>query len=179
MNAEDTRYTRVEYERRFLVRQDTNWRELVDPGSRVLDDKYLRDMRLRLRIVTDSESGHRIIKLTKKAASPSPYFTTISRILLSPHEYTLFDVVEADRLTKARYRYTDLGRTFAIDRFDGELGGLVLCEIEADSLDDLMRVEPPVFVQREVTEDAFFSGANLCRISREDLVAKRASFGAS
>jgi CYTH domain-containing protein len=179
MNAEDTKYTRVEYERRFLVREDANWRDRIDPGTRVLDDKYLRDTRLRLRIVTDTESGHRIVKLTKKADSTSPYFRTVSRILLSPAEYTVLDAVDGDRLTKTRYHCTHLGRTYAIDRFDGELDGLVLCEVEAADLDDLMKAEPPDFAYREVTEDAFFDGANLCRIGREELLAKLASFRAS
>jgi CYTH domain-containing protein len=179
MTAEDGKYTRVEYERRFLVRGDVDWRERVDPGSRVIDDKYLRGTRLRLRIVTDSESGRRIVKLTKKANSPSPYFRTISRILLTPEEYAVLDALDGDRLTKTRYRCSHLGRTCALDRFDAELDGLMLCEIEAEDLDDLMRAEPPGFVQCEVTEDAFFSGANLCRIGRKELLAKLASFRAS
>jgi CYTH domain-containing protein len=72
-----------------------------------------------------------------------------------------------------------LGRRFAIDVFDRHLDGLLLCEIEAPSLEELMRATPPAFVGREVTEDPFFSGANLCRIGREDLLAKLASLAAS
>jgi CYTH domain-containing protein len=133
---------------------------------------------LRLRIVTESQSGHRTIKLTKKAEPSSSYFTTISRILLSPQEYLLLDAIEGDRLTKRRFHYSDRGRRFAIDRFEDALEGLVLCEVEADGLDDLMGIEPPDFAQREVTEDPFFSGANLCRATREDLLARLASIAA-
>jgi CYTH domain-containing protein len=63
--------------------------------------------------------------------------------------------------------------------FDPPLHGLILCEVEASSLDDLMRAQPPAFVHTEVTEDPFFNGVNLCRIRRDDLLAKLASFGAS
>lgn len=178
MSASDSRYTRIEYERRFLVRADAGWTDRVDPVSRVIDDKYLRGTRLRLRIVTESQSGHRTIKLTKKAESSSPYFTTISRILLSPHEYRLIDAIDGDRLTKRRFHCTDRGRRFAIDRFEDALEGLVLCEVEADGLDELMEIEPPDFVQREVTEDSFFTGANLCRTTPEDLLARLASIAA-
>ena len=178
MSANDSKYTRIEYERRFLVRAGANWADRADPVSRVIDDKYLRDTRLRLRIVTESESGHRTIKLTKKAESSSPYFTTISRIVLSPHEYRLLDAIDGDRLTKRRFYYAQRGRRFAIDRFEDALEGLVLCEVEADGLGELMGIEPPDFVQREVTEDPFFTGANLCRTTREDLLARLASIAA-
>jgi CYTH domain-containing protein len=178
MSANDSKYTRIEYERRFLVRADSGWLDRVDPVPRVIDDKYLRDTRLRLRIVTESQSGHRTIKLTKKAESASPYFTTISRILLSPHEYVLFDAIAGDRLTKRRFYYTERGRRFAIDRFEDALEGLVLCEIEADALDDLMGIDAPDFVQQEVTEDPFFNGSNLCRTTWEDLLARLASIAA-
>jgi CYTH domain-containing protein len=178
MSANDSKYTRVEYERRFLVRADSAWADRVDPGSKVIDDKYLRDTRLRLRIVTESLSGHRTIKLTKKAESSSPYFTTISRILLSPHEYLLFDAIDGDRLTKRRFHCSESGRRFAIDRFEDALEGLVLCEVEADDLEELMGIQPPDFVEREVTEDPFFTGANLCRTTQEDLLATLASIAA-
>ena len=178
MSVNDSKYTRIEYERRFLVRADANWADRVDPASTVIDDKYLRDTRLRLRIVTDSQSGHRAIKLTKKAEPSSPYFTTISRILLSPHEYLLLDAIDGDRLTKRRFHCSERGRRFAIDRFEDALEGLVLCEVEADGLDDLMAIQPPDFALREVTEDPFFSGASLCRTTREDLLARLASIAA-
>ncbi len=87
MSNDGTEYTRTEYERRFLVGPGRTWVDRAEPVSRVLDDKYLRDTRLRLRIVTDSHSGQRTLKLTKKSESSSSYFTTISRILLSPQEY--------------------------------------------------------------------------------------------
>jgi CYTH domain-containing protein len=178
MSADDSKYTRIEYERRFLVRADSNWADRVEPESRVIADKYLRETRLRLRIVTESQSGRRTIKLTKKAESSSPYFTTIGRILLAPREYALFDAIAGDRLTKRRFYYRERGRRFAIDRFEDALEGLLLCEIEADTFDDLKTIEPPDFVRCEVTEDPFFTGANLCRTTREDLLARLASFAA-
>ena len=179
MSTDENRYTRVEYERRFLVAAAADWRASAMTGASRIDDKYLHGTRLRLRIVREAPSLDRVIKLTKKAASPSPYFRTISRILLSADEQRIFDALGGDRLTKTRHRCAHLGRVFAIDVFDGHLDGLILCEVEAASLDDLMQARPPAFVQREVTDDAFFDGANLSRIGREDLLAKLASLGAS
>ncbi|HJQ23040.1 MAG TPA: hypothetical protein VKA60_03930 [Blastocatellia bacterium] len=177
MDAEEMKYTRVEYERRFLVAPQADWRSSVESYSKTFEDKYLREARLRLRVLTDTDTGRRVIKLTKKAESSSPYFQTISRILLSPGEYELLAGLAGDHLTKTRYYHFDGGRVFSVDVFEGELAGLVLCEVEADGLDELMAVEPPDYVQAEVTEDAFFTGGNLCRVRREELLGKLAAFG--
>ena len=172
----EEKYTRVEYERRFLVSPHADWRSAVEPYAKTFEDKYLRQGRLRLRILTDSDTGRRVIKLTKKSESASPYFHTISRILLSPEEYEVLARLEGDRLTKVRHYHHDCGRVFSIDVFEGELDGLVLCETEAGGLDELMSAEPPAYAQVEVTEDPFFNGGNLCRTSRADLVRKLSAF---
>jgi CYTH domain-containing protein len=173
---EGLKYTRVEYERRFLVSAYSDWRSAVEVYSKTFEDKYIRGTRLRLRILTDSDTGRRVIKLTKKSDSPSPYFRTISRILLSPDEYELFDGLQGDRLTKTRYYHNYLGRIFSIDVFNGELDGLVLCETEDDGLEGLMLAQPPLYARHEVTEDPFFEGGSLCRASRSDLMSQLSTF---
>jgi CYTH domain-containing protein len=179
MTTDDGKYSRVEYERRFLVRADAPWRAAVAPGARSIDDKYLHGTRLRLRIVCDLESGERTIKLTKKAESPSAFHRTLSRILLTPAEYEVFDRLDGDRLTKVRRHCAHAGHRYAVDEFDGELDGLVLCELEADGLEELLRAGAPPFAEREVTEDPFFDGGNLARTRRVALLAKLASLRAS
>ena len=175
MHDEESRYTRTEYERRFLVSARADWRSLVESYSKTYEDKYLRDTRLRLRILTDSDTGRRVLKLNKKHESASPYFRTVSRILLSPSEYEMFDGLGGDRLRKVRHYHHDGNQVFSIDVFAGDLAGLVLCETEADGLAELMSVEPPPYVRCEVTEDPFFTGGNLCRTSRADLLRKLAA----
>jgi CYTH domain-containing protein len=172
MNYEETKYTRVEYERRFLVSPDAGWKNYVEPYSKTFEDKYLWRARLRLRVQTDTDTGRRIIKLTKKFESPSPYYRRIGRILLSQTEYNLLDGLEGNRLRKTRHYHHHLGRVFSIDVFEGALEGLVLCETEAEELEELMRAEPPAYASREVTGDAFFTGGNLCRATRADLLAR-------
>ncbi|HXF41094.1 MAG TPA: hypothetical protein VN687_15370 [Blastocatellia bacterium] len=172
IDAVETRYTRVEYERRFLVAPGADWKRFVQSYSKTYEDKYLRGTRLRLRILTDSDTGRRVLKLNKKSESPSPYFRTVSRILLSQEEYEFLDRLDGDRLRKTRYYHDHLGRVFSIDEFEGELEGLVLCETEAESLEDLMSAEPPSFISHEVSEDSFFEGGNLCRTTRAKLSRK-------
>jgi CYTH domain-containing protein len=176
LDAAEKKYTRVEYERRFLVSPGSDWKSAVEPYSKTFEDKYLRDARLRLRILTDSDTGRRLIKLNKKFESDSPHFRTVSRILLSPNEYNLLDGLEGDRLKKTRYYHNHLGRLFSVDVFEGELEGLVLCEIEADSLEELMAATPPDYATTEVTEDAFFTGGNLCRVTRVEIERKLSTF---
>ena len=169
MDSEEMEYSRMEYERRFLVSPQSDWRGSIESYSKTYEDKYLRSSRLRLRILTDNDTGRRVIKLNKKYESDSPYFRVISRILLSPGEYQLLKNLEGDRLCKTRY-YHRLGeRVFSIDVFEEELEGLILCETEADGLDELMSVEPPPYVVREVTGDSFFQGGNLCKVTRAEL----------
>jgi len=172
MDLEELKYTRVEYERRFLVSPRADWKSAVESYSKTFEDKYLRDSRLRLRILTDSDTGRHVIKLNKKHESASPHFRTMSRILLSPREYQLLDGLEGDRMKKTRYYETYRGRVFSIDVFEGELDGLVLCEPEAEGLEDLMSAEPPSYANHEVTDDRFFEGGNLCRATRLDLKRK-------
>ena len=173
---EELKYTRVEYERRFLVSSNSNWQCSVEPYSKTFEDKYLRGTRLRLRILTDSDTGRRVIKLTKKFESASPYFRTISRIILSDTEYERLNHLEGDCLTKTRYYHTFRARVFSVDVFQGELDGLVLCETEADDLDDLMSIEPPPYATPEVTEDSFFDGGSLCHTRHNELLNKLAQF---
>jgi CYTH domain-containing protein len=91
---------------------------------------------------------------------------------LSLDEYTLLDRLDGDRLRKTRHYHNHLGRVFSIDVFEGELDGLVLCETEAEGLEDLMSAEQPTYVSHEVTEDSFFEGGNLSRTTREELRRK-------
>lgn len=179
MEADEIKYTRIEHERRFLVLPHEDWRSAVEPYSKTFEDKYLRNTRLRLRVQTDTDTGRRLIKLTKKLESESPYFQRIGRILLSPGEYEILAALAGDPLRKTRHYHVDRGRFFSIDAFEGELGGLILCEAEAEGLEELMSIQAPAFAGPEVTEDPFFTGGNLCRTTRATLLRKLAMLTSS
>ena len=176
MNEEAAKYSRIEYERRFLVAPQSDWKKIVEPYSKTFEDKYLRNARLRLRILTDSDSSRQLIKLTKKFESESPYFQQITTIILSPIEYQTLNALEGNQIRKIRYYHNYRGRVFSIDVFENELNGLVLCETESDGLEDLMAAEPPAYVKFEVTEDAFFTGSHLCQATNADLLDKLSAF---
>lgn len=176
MTTKALKYPRVEYERRFLVAHNSKWRNYVESYSKRYEDSYLRQSRLRVRKLTDLDTGRQVIKLTKKFESPSPYFQTNSRIILSELEYNLFDKLESDDISKVRYYHNYENSLFSIDVFEGELTGLILCEHEAESLQDLMIVTPPDYVISEVTEDTFFTGGNLSRIKHTELMHKLSGY---
>ncbi|HEX8287009.1 MAG TPA: hypothetical protein VF556_03385 [Pyrinomonadaceae bacterium] len=172
MNAEATKYSRIEYERRFLVSSDSGWENFVEPYSKNLQDKYLKDSRLRLRTLIDSDIDRRLIKLTKKYESDSPYFQMITTMILSEAECHLLNTLKGYNLKKNRYYHNFQNQIFSIDVFDNELKGLILCETERDSLDELLSIEFPGYAKTEVTEDNFFRGGNLSRTTRPELLNK-------
>jgi len=169
---DESKYTRVEYERRFLVAPDCGWEKSVKSYSKLFEDIYLSNTRMRLRVLTDSDSDRRIVKLTKKSESNSPYFRTISRILLSQNEYDVLSQLDGNRISKVRHYCDHQGRIMSIDVFQGELDGLILSEVESGGLADLMSIEPPVIAAVEVTEDPFFDGGNLSTVSQRELRVK-------
>lgn len=177
VDLEDSKYTRTEYERRFLVSSNADWRRFVESYSKTYEDRYLRGTRLRLRVLTDLDTGRRVLKLNRKSVSPSPYSRVVSRILLAPGEHALLESLPGDPLKKIRYYHNYGGRVFSIDVFEGELEGLILCETEAMGLEELMSVEPPPYATLEVTEDPFFEGGNLSRTSHADLIFKISPIG--
>jgi CYTH domain-containing protein len=172
MDDVESKYTRIVCERRFLVIQDANWKASIASYHKTLEDRYIRGTSLRLRVQTDSDTGRRLIKLTKKFESESAYYQTVGRILLSPGEYELFAGLEADCIRKTRHYHDYRGRVFSIDVFEGELAGLLLCEIESEDVIEIMTTQPPPYAGPEVTGDVFFTGGSLCRVNRDELSRK-------
>jgi lactoylglutathione lyase len=170
-------YTRPEYERRFLVSPGSAWREHVERYSKVFRDLYIHRTHLRLRTLADSATGGEFIKLTKKLESDSPYVQMVGSIPLSPMEYEFISGLQGRWIDKVRHYHFHRGNVFSIDVFRGDLEGLVLCEVEAGSLDELMRVAVPDYAMVDVTTDPFFTGGNLSRTTREELARKLDSMG--
>ena len=59
-----------------------------------------------------------------------------------------------------------------LQQFQDELAGLVMCEVEAGGVEELMQIEMPEYAVAEVTEDPFFTGGHLCRTSRDELARR-------
>jgi CYTH domain-containing protein len=177
MQVNKMKYARIERERRFLL-----W-ELPDgleerPYTHVTDH-YLPDTRLRLRRMTDEMDNIVALKLTQKfgeTAVPTQH-TTITNIYLNEAEYQTLAQLGGDLLTKRRYRYSSGNQTFSVDVFEGQLSGLILAEIEAQTDEQLQTVSLPAWAVAEVTNDNFFTGGNLVTVTLAQLQAELAKHG--
>jgi CYTH domain-containing protein len=159
---QSSKYAHVERERRWLV----------DPASRppldgldwvLIEDRYIRGTRMRLRRMSNSVTGERSLKLTKKYDSPDPLARPIVTAYLTEAEHALLSTLEADPLTKRRYSIAVGGFEWSLDLFAGPLEGLELLEIEAPDAQSLTRLTPPGWVRAEVSSDSNYEGGTLAR----------------
>ena len=165
------KYAILENERRFLV---SVLPDLAGLTYRRIEDRYLEGTRLRLRAMTDSVTGARELKFCKTYGGEDPVSAPITNLYLSEAEFAVLAVLPARRITKRRYRLAHGGREFGLDVFEGELAGLALCEAEAESRAAVLALVFPPWAGREVTEDPFFTGGNLCGVSAAELAARLA-----
>jgi CYTH domain-containing protein len=167
------KYARVERERRFLLTGPPPPRSVT--ASRRITDRYLPGTRLRLRRVHHLGSGTCEFKFTQKVPAALPGFLQglITNTYLSAAEYDLLASLPAEVLSKTRLTVPPL----SIDIFDPPLHGLVLADVEF-STDEAARsfLQPPAAIA-EVTDDARFTGGNLVRTRRHDLLAWLAEYG--
>ena len=102
ISPEPARYTRPEYERRFLVSPESAWRDLVEPPSKVFEDLYIRHTHLRLRTLSDRATGQEFIKLTKKLTSFSQVLTVAILGLAVGSTIYIFEKIEKPRKEKVQ-----------------------------------------------------------------------------
>ena len=159
------RYSKLEIERRFLV-DPALLPDMGDRDSTLIEDLYLSCGRLRLRKMTDSATGEVVFKFCKKYGSIGDCQEPITNLYLTEAEYLTLSELPGAPLSKRRYRHEFQGRTFSIDIHVSPLSGLVLCEIEAPSLDELLAISFPPFARSEVTDDARYSGSVIARTLR-------------
>lgn len=166
---DDPKYALYEHERRFLVRAG-DCPELPRRG-RLIEDLYLDAGSLRLRMVTDETTGEREFKFCKKYPSADPVSGPIVNIYLTELEHEALARLPGAWLRKRRRRVEG----FSVDQFQGPLEGLLLCEAEAASREAVLALAFPAWAREEVTEDPFFTGGNLCRVSAAELRARLAA----
>ncbi len=158
------KYAKLENERRWLIPSSftSSLRQLP---YETIHDVYLSCGRLRLRAITDSETGDLQFKLCKKYGSVSVMAEPIVNIYLSAEEHAAFLALPGNKLSKKRYKKTIDGNQYAFDVYEGALSGLVICEVEADSEALLREVPAPQFAIKEVTGNPTYNGGHFCRIA--------------
>ncbi|HTG87856.1 MAG TPA: hypothetical protein VL907_12505 [Pyrinomonadaceae bacterium] len=162
----DSKYARVERERRFLLRDLPEGLTRADPHLQITDN-YITGTRLRLRKVRDPRTNKWVVKFTQKFA-PNPddlARTIITNTYLNPLEADTLSLFNTNEIRKNRYYFDFEGRRFSIDMFLGDLFGLVLAEVGFETDEELDSFAKPPFAVAEVTNDPMFSGGQLSELT--------------
>jgi CYTH domain-containing protein len=166
----ESKYARLERERRFLLRELPLGLKLSDAHTQITDN-YITGTRLRLRKVREPATNEWTLKLTQKHAPQPPDFsrTLITNLYLNQMEYETLSIFEANELRKNRYPYEHEGRRYSIDVFLGDLRGLILAETDFATDAEMNSFTPPAFAFMDVTRDEKFTGAALVGLTADDL----------
>jgi CYTH domain-containing protein len=170
MIVPQSKYARIERERRYLLQDLPEGLTRADPHVQITDN-YITGTRLRLRKVRDPKTNKWTVKFTQKFA-PNPADlsrTVITNTYLNAAEYQVLSVFEANEIRKNRYPFEWEGRKFTIDMFLGDLFGLVLAEVSFESDAELAGFAKPPFAIAEVTNNELFTGGKLCDLTFEDI----------
>ena len=162
----ESKYARVERERRYLLADLPHGLTRVDPHLQ-LTDNYITGTRLRLRKVRDPRTNKYTVKFTQKFA-PNPEDlsrTIITNTYLNALEAEVLSVFNTNEIRKNRYRFEFEGRQFGVDMFLGDLFGLVLAEVSFETDEELDDFRQPPFAIAEVTNDPVFSGGSLAELT--------------
>lgn len=163
----ESKYARVERERRYLLRDLPEGLTRADPHLQITDN-YITGTRLRLRKVREPRTNKWTVKFTQKFA-PNPEDlsrTIITNTYLNAYEAEMLSIVaNSNEIRKNRYYFDFEGRKFAIDMFLGDLFGLVLAEVGFETDEELDNFPKPPFALADITNNALFSGGKLSQLT--------------
>ncbi|MBC7372893.1 MAG: hypothetical protein H7323_02745 [Frankiales bacterium] len=147
--------TRPERERRFLVARSVPEGE----AARLIEDRYLEGMSLRLRRVTqDRRSVHTLTQKVRTEAS-DPSEVLVTNTYTSEGEYSRLSAFPGHDVVKTRTVVATMSHHFVVDEFHERLAGLRLAEVEVTDL--AKPLDLPEWLLAEVSHDDRFSGGHL------------------
>ena len=169
----DSKYARIERERRYLLRDLPEGMTRADPHLQITDN-YITGTRLRIRKVREPKTNKWTVKFTQKFA-PDPNDlsrTIITNTYLNALEAEVLSVFNSNEIRKNRYPFEFEGRKFSVDMFLGDLFGLVLAEVSFETDEELESFPRPDFALADVTNQPLFSGGRLCELTFSDVRAE-------
>lgn len=171
----ESKYARVERERRYLLRDLPEGLTRADPHLQITDN-YITGTRLRLRKVREPRANKWTVKFTQKFA-PNPADlsrTIITNTYLNAYEADVLSIFNSNEIRKNRYYFDFEGRKFSVDMFLGDLFGLVLAEVSFETDEELDNFPVPPFALADVTNNPLFSGGRLSELTfsevREEII---------
>jgi CYTH domain-containing protein len=174
----ESKYARVERERRYLLQDLPEGLTRPDPHVQITDN-YITGTRLRLRKVREPRSNKWTAKLTQKFAPDPTDFsrTIITNIYLNALEVEALAISDANEIRKNRYPFEFEGRQWSVDMFLGDLFGLVLAEVSFETDAELESFPKPPFAIADVTSIELFTGGRLYELTFEDIRAEIVKMG--
>lgn len=143
----------LEIERKFLVKNDS-WRTVEGTPFRqgYLSSNLHRVVRVRT-------MGERAVLTVKGLNIGAVRHEFEYEIPLDDANDMLDNLCERPLIEKTRYKVKIAGHTWEIDEFWGENAGLVVAELELQSVDEVF--EKPDWLGEEVTDDPRYFNSNL------------------
>jgi len=174
----DSKYARIERERRYLLRDLPEGITRADPHLQITDN-YITGTRLRIRKVREPRTNKWTVKFTQKfAPNPNDFSRTIiTNTYLNALEAEVLSVFDTNEIRKNRYHFDLDGRRFSVDMFLGDLFGLVLAETSFETDEELDTFAKPPFALADVTNEPLFTGGRLCELTFSDVRTAIAELG--
>ncbi len=162
----DSRYARVERERRYLLADLPDGLTRADHHLQITDN-YLTGTRLRIRKVRDPRTNKWVAKFTQKFAPDTKDLsrTMITSTYLNAIEAETLALFSANEIRKNRYPFEFGGQKFSVDMFLGDLFGLVLAETSFETDEEMDGFPKPSFALADVTNNEIFSGGRLSQLT--------------
>ena len=146
----------IEIERKYLVKHDL-WAKLIKPVGEYYRQGYIvNEKEKTVRVRATENHGFITIKgRTDNPAVKPEYEYQIPRA----EAIELLDGFTKNNIEKHRYRINFEGKTWETDVFHGANEGLIVAEIELNSVDESYKI--PDWIAREVTHEAKYFNAKL------------------
>jgi adenylate cyclase len=151
---EETAIMATEIERKFLVRNDT-WRGL-GKGCHYRQGYLSTEPGRSVRVRVADGKGYLTIKGKTANVTRTEYEYAIP---LQDADTMLDELCKRPLIEKTRYRIDYQGLVWEIDEFEGENAGLVIAEVELESVDQ--EIAFPAWIGQEVTTEPRYYNASL------------------
>lgn len=149
----------LEIERKFLVTDDS-YKSLAFHSDRIAQGYICREGGNSARVRVRDNKGYITIKGPSADNGLSRY--EWEKEIPSSEAWELIKLCHGGIIDKTRYLVEYSGHTFEVDEFHGDNEGLVVAEIELESIDE--EFEKPGFIGKEVTGEKRYYNSQLTRI---------------
>jgi CYTH domain-containing protein len=167
--------TKLEKERKFLIKFPSSWSSLAELFEYLVDVKRITQTYLK------AEEGEQAARVRKTIEGPVGHTKTVYHYNQKKptgdtgvHEETEHEISEKQynnylkkanpskvAVEKTRFVFDYNDQSFELDLFKGHLKGLAIMEIELDDMDDTVELPPFLKVIKEVTKDKRFTNFSL------------------